>query len=286
MASENAASAIEGNRVRMKELRVEDSRDNAGAARTGAFEKERTLQRLVPNQYTAYPKAESKIAGFPDARDPRRERADIDQRRNSDMTRPAAIILSGGKSRRMGRPKAWLTLQGETLLHRVVRLASTAADPVVVVAAAGQALPELDDSVILVRDPIPDLGPLQGLAAGLAALPPSLELAYAMAVDAPFLDPAWIGRLVDLIGDHDAATPRIEERRHPLASLYRVRPAREAAQSLLDEGGLRLTALVDRLRARDVSADELRLVDPGLRSLRNLNTPADYRDARNQLDNS
>lgn len=202
------------------------------------------------------------------------------------MTKPAAIILCGGKSRRMGRPKAWLTLEGETLLGRVVRIASTAAAPVVVVAAPDQALPELNAPVVLVRDPVPDLGPLQGLAAGFAALPPVAELAYAAAVDAPFMEPAWIGRLAELIGDHDAATPRIDERRHPLASLYRVRPAREAAQKLLDEGVARLTTLLERLHARDVSADELRLVDPELRSLRNLNTPADYRKAANRQKNS
>lgn len=202
------------------------------------------------------------------------------------MTKPAAIILCGGRSQRMGMPKAWLTLEGETLLARVVRIASTAAAPVVVVAAPDQALPEVNAPVVLVRDPVPDLGPLQGIAAGLAALPPAVELVYAAAVDAPFLEPAWIGRLAELIGGHDVATPWIDERRHPLASLYRVRPAREAAQKLLDEGVARLTTLLDRLNARDVAADELRLVDPELRSLRNLNTPADYRNAANRTENS
>jgi len=202
------------------------------------------------------------------------------------VSKPAAIILCGGESRRMGRPKAWLPLEGETLLGRVVRIASTAADPVVVVGAVGQDLPELAAPVILARDPIPRLGPLQGLAAGLAALSPNVELTYATAVDAPFLEPAWIGRLAELISDHDAAAPWIEGRHHPLASLYRVRPAREAVRRLLDEGVLRLTALVERLRSRDVSADELRLVDPWLRSLQNLNTWADYQRAVSRMDNS
>lgn len=195
------------------------------------------------------------------------------------MSNVAAIILCGGESRRMGRPKAWLPLGGETLLQRVVRIASTAAEPIVVVAAAGQELPNLPSSVVLTRDPLPGLGPLQGLAAGLEALPSAVDFAYATAVDAPFLEPAWIARLVDLIGDHEAAAPRVDGRLHPLASLYRARPAREAARRLLDEGVLRLTSLVERLRAREVSADELRVVDAELRSLRNLNTPADYQSA-------
>jgi len=210
-------------------------------------------------------------------------RREPDDEEGADVSELAAVILCGGESRRMGRPKAWLPLGGETLLGRIVRIASTAAEPVVVVAAAGQDLPELATPVILERDPAPGLGPLQGLAAGLAPLPSSVEFVYATAVDAPFLEPAWIGRLVELIGDRDVAVPWIEGRRHPLASLYRARPAREAALQLLDEGVLRLTALVERLRARDVSADEMRLVDPDLRSLRNLNTPADYQTAASRF---
>lgn len=199
------------------------------------------------------------------------------------MSKTACVILCGGESRRMGRPKAWLALGEETLLERVVRIASMSTEPVVVVAAVGQDLPKLATSAIVVRDPVPGLGPLQGLAAGLSALPPSVEFAYATAVDAPFLAPAWIGRLAELIGDHDVAVPLVGGRRHPLASLFRARPALGAARRLLDEGVLRLTTLMERLRARDASADELRLVDPELLALRNLNTPAEYRAAASQL---
>jgi len=206
----------------------------------------------------------------------RRERG---AEREDPVANVAAIILCGGESRRMGRPKAWLPLGGEALLQRVVRIASAATEPVVVVAAAGQTLPELAAPVVLTRDRLSGRGPLQGLAFGLDALPPTAEFVYATAVDAPFLEPAWIARLAELIGDFDVAAPRIDGRIHPLASLYRAQPTREAARRLLDEGVLRLTALVERLRARDVSAEELRLVDPELRALRNLNTPADYQRA-------
>ena len=81
-----------------------------------------------------------------------------------------AVILCGGQSRRMGQPKAWLPFGRERLLQRVVRLVSTAAEHVAVVAAPGQELPPLPASVVLARDPVRGKGPLQGLAAGLAAL--------------------------------------------------------------------------------------------------------------------
>jgi molybdopterin-guanine dinucleotide biosynthesis protein A len=179
----------------------------------------------------------------------------------------------------MGRPKAWLPFGPEPLLARVTRLASEAASPIVVVAAEGQELPELPPSVILARDPVADRGPLQGLAAGLAALPDSVELAYASSTDAPFLRPAWIRRLADLIGDADLAIPHADGYHHPLAALYRRATVLPAVEALLREDRLRPVFLLDAVRTRVVEPEELRDVDPELDTLRNLNTPEDYERA-------
>ena len=51
------------------------------------------------------------------------------------MANVGGIVLCGGQSRRMGRPKAWLPFAGETMLARVVRLLSEAVSPIVVVAS-------------------------------------------------------------------------------------------------------------------------------------------------------
>src|SRR5262245_58412145 len=99
----------------------------------------------------------------------------------------------------MGTPKAWLPFGPERMLQRVVRLIGTLAEPVGAVAAANQDLPELATDLAIVRDVVAARGPLQGLAAGLSALPRSAELVYATATDVPFLQPRWITRLIDLI---------------------------------------------------------------------------------------
>src|SRR5436190_24348451 len=100
------------------------------------------------------------------------------------------IILCGGQSKRMGRPKAWLPFAGELMLPRVVRLVSEVVSPVVVVAAPGQELPPLPPGTILAHDTEDDRGPLQGLVAGLAALPDGTDAAYVSSCDAPLLRPA------------------------------------------------------------------------------------------------
>jgi molybdopterin-guanine dinucleotide biosynthesis protein A len=187
-----------------------------------------------------------------------------------------AVVLCGGQSRRMGRPKAWLPFGPEVLLQRVVRRVREAAGPVVVVAAPGQELPALPEGVTIVRDAIEGRGPLQGLAAGLAALPESVELAFASATDVPFLEPAWVGRLAELISDHDLAIPFVGGYHHPLAALYRRAAVLSAVERLLGADRLRPYFLVEAVKSRIVWEDELRGVDPTLWTLQNLNTPEDY----------
>jgi molybdopterin-guanine dinucleotide biosynthesis protein A len=190
-----------------------------------------------------------------------------------------AVVLCGGESRRMGRPKAWLPFGVEFMLQRVVRLISTVAGPVVVVAAPEQELPPLAGSVTIVRDPVARRGPLQGLAAGLSALPESAALVYASATDVPFLEPAWIDRLLALIDDHDLAIPFVEGYHHPLAALYRRAAVLPAIEALLSADRLRPVFLMEMVRTRVVTAEELRPADPGLRTLCNLNAPEDYEQA-------
>jgi molybdenum cofactor guanylyltransferase len=189
------------------------------------------------------------------------------------------IVLCGGQSRRMGRPKAWLPFGPEVMLQRVVRLLGTVVGPIVVVAAPGQELPDLPETVLVERDPVADRGPLQGLAAGLGALPESVELAYATATDVPFLRPEWVNRLVDLIGENDLAIPEIGGYLHPLAALYRRRTVLPAVQALLEQGRLRPVFLLEGLQALRVEAPMMAPVDLEFRTLRNLNTPEDYLQA-------
>ncbi len=188
----------------------------------------------------------------------------------------AAVVLCGGESRRMGRPKAWLPFGKELMLQRVVRLAGTVALPIVVVAAPDQEIPELSPEVAIVRDPISGRGPLQGLAAGLAALPDSAELVFATATDVPFLEPAWITRLAELIGDDDLIIPFMGGYYHPLAALYRRRIVLPMIQELLSADRLRPVFLVEAVKTRIANEAELRTIDPDLRTLRNLNFPGDY----------
>jgi molybdenum cofactor guanylyltransferase len=187
----------------------------------------------------------------------------------------AGIVLCGGKSTRMGVPKATLPFGPETMLQRVVRLLGTVVSPIVVVAAHEQSLPELPDHVIVTRDEREARGPLEGLRAGLRALPDSADIAYVTSCDVPLLVPGFVERMVELLGDHDIAVMEIDGFPHPLSAVYR-RGTLLQVESLLAKDKLRAASLFDAVRTRLVRPEEMISVDPHLRTLRNLNTREDY----------
>ena len=178
----------------------------------------------------------------------------------------------------MGRPKAWLPFAGELMLPRVVRLLGDAVRPIVVVAAPDQDVPPLPKEMTIVRDEEKGRGPLQGLAAGLAALAGHAEAAYLSSCDVPFLRPAFVRRLIDLLGEHSICVPKVGENHHPLAAVYRLEVASAVAR-LLAEDRLRPFFLFEAVRTRVVEAGELSDVDPTFQTLRNLNTPEEYEAA-------
>jgi molybdopterin-guanine dinucleotide biosynthesis protein A len=199
------------------------------------------------------------------------------------MLQVGGIVLCGGQSSRMGRPKAWLPFGSELMLPRVVRLLSQVVSPVVVVAAPDQDVPPLPEEVAVVRDEERGRGPLQGLLAGLKALAGRADAAYLSSCDVPFLRPAFVRRLIDLLGEHAVCVPHVGEFHHPLAAVYRLEVA-EAVERLLAENRMRPVFLFDAVPTRVVQAEELADVDPTFQSLRNLNTPADYEAAARETD--
>lgn len=150
---------------------------------------------------------------------------------NSLMTR-AAFILAGGRSRRMGRDKALLEIEGEPLAARVARIAAEAAGRAVLVAPAALygrlGYPCLDER-------FPGLGPLSGLDAALRS--GLATWCLLLACDMPGLDAPSLRRLLDTAdnsGCDAAVTVSAGGRPEPLCAVYHVRLAPLAEQRLLE----------------------------------------------------
>jgi len=200
------------------------------------------------------------------------------QNPKSKITAFGGLVLAGGQSTRMGRPKATLPFGPELMLQRVVRLLSSVVRPIVVVRAPDQELPLLPADVIIACDERPQRGPLEGLSAGLTAIMPHAGAVYATSCDVPLLVPAFVQAMIDRLGEADIAVPIEESFAHPLAAVYRTSVAPHISD-LLAHDQLRPAFLFDRTSTRRVPVAELRAVDPDLQTLRNLNRPEDYIDA-------
>jgi molybdopterin-guanine dinucleotide biosynthesis protein A len=181
----------------------------------------------------------------------------------------AAVILCGGLSSRMGRPKAFLPFGPETLLQRVVRICGAVCGERIVVAAAGQDLPALPGDVAVVRDARREQGPLEGIAAGLAAA--RAPAAFVTSCDVPFLRAAHVARMFDALGDAAVARAVHGGMAQPLLAVYRTSLAAKAAR-LVGEGRRRVILLAEGER-ESVVADP----DPG--SFRDCDTPEEYAEA-------
>jgi molybdopterin-guanine dinucleotide biosynthesis protein A len=179
----------------------------------------------------------------------------------------AAVVLAGGASRRMGRDKATVTIDGSTLVERVVSTVSGRCSPVFVIAAPGQPLPVLNAEVL--RDEIRGVGPLLATGRGLrAAAQAGHQWAFVCAVDLPHLT-------MDFVDDLATPAARLgvdvvlpwDGRDHYLAGIYRTSLADHIA-ALVATGERSMRALMD-------TVDTQRIVMPEQRALTNANTPAD-----------
>ena len=117
------------------------------------------------------------------------------------MSRIAGIVLAAGMSRRLGRPKQLLMLDGTPLIAHVVdrALASTLDAVVLVTGAHGadvRAAVE-DRNVLFVHNPVFEEGQGTSLAAGIAALDAGADAAVVMLGDQPGISPEVIDRVID-----------------------------------------------------------------------------------------
>lgn len=175
-----------------------------------------------------------------------------------------AIVLTGGGSRRMGRDKALLPVDGRPMLEHVVDRLRPLFDEIIV--SSGQTVREPMPGVRIVQDESPGQGPLMGIASALAAS--RHDRNFVVACDMPDIDQRLVRRLLAAVDGHDGVVPVDSEGRfEPLCAVYskRVLPT---VRRKLAEGRRRIISMYD-------DHDILRL-PLSVRGLVNLNTIEDY----------
>jgi molybdopterin-guanine dinucleotide biosynthesis protein A len=191
-----------------------------------------------------------------------------------------AFILAGGASSRMGRDKALVEIGGALLLVRTARLLEPLAATVTVIGP-----PERYASLGLrvAPDDSTGLGPLAGMATALRISRSEWNLI--VGCDLPYLRSEWLEWLIRraLVSSADALVPKTVRGLEPLCAIYRARCAPTLAAAIA-AGVRKVTDALSELEIEELTPNHWQAVHPGNAILRNMNTPADYEEARARLE--
>jgi molybdenum cofactor guanylyltransferase len=188
------------------------------------------------------------------------------------------VILAGGKSRRMGRDKAFLPFGTGLLIERVIEVIRRVTADVIVITNTPEQYERF--GLPMFTDVLSEAGSLGGIYTGLvhAKSPYSLCLAC----DMPFVKPEFLRFLCQTAAEADVVIPRDAEDFQPLCAVY-SRVCREPIRQKIEAGRLKITGFFDEIRVRVIEGELLASYDPHDLMFFNANTPEEYEQARQML---
>ncbi|MEY7850796.1 molybdenum cofactor guanylyltransferase [Natrarchaeobius sp. A-rgal3] len=213
----------------------------------------------------------------------------------SKLPERSAVVLAGGHSTRFGEAdKAVANLAGTPMIRRVADRVRPLVDDLVVncraeqVSAIRDALEpgthstdtDRDHAICFAVDPVPDQGPVAGIAAGLRAA--SGEYAAVVACDMPFVDPDLLTHLFDRAVGHDAAVVRVDEWFQPTQAVYRSDATAEACERALERDERRIVEAIADLDYAVLEEPEIREY-AALETFENVNTREELEAAAERI---
>jgi len=190
-----------------------------------------------------------------------------------------SIVLAGGKGLRLGRYKASVEFNGDSLIQRVVSRLSTLGGEVVIVIAVGQKLPKLNacPEPRIVTDVHPGRGALVGIYTGLLNSRSHYNLV--VACDMPLLNRKLLDYMIKEADGFDVTIPRLGNMLEPLHAVY-SKNCIQPIERLLDEDSLKIDRLLDLVKVRYIERVEIEGFDQQHLSFFNINTMEDLDKAR------
>lgn len=187
----------------------------------------------------------------------------------SRMKEVNAIILAGGRNTRMqGIDKAFLEIDGQPFIARIIKALKGRVSEIIVVTNTPEKYSKF--KVKLVKDDTVGKGPLMGIYCGLKAS--GAQYNFVVACDMPFIKPALIKFMLDKRDAYDILLIRDSEKFHTLFGVY-SKSCIPAIEELIEKDELRVRNIFPKLKARFFIKAEVEKFDPGLLSVVNINTP-------------
>ena len=189
---------------------------------------------------------------------------------NPSLKGVTGVVLAGGKSTRYGTNKAFAEIQGIRLVDRTISVMGSVFQRLLIVTNTPDEFAYLD--LPMVEDLIKGFGPLGGIYTGLEAIDD--EAGFFVACDMPFLRENFLRHMVSLRGDYDAVVPRVRWMVEPLHALY-AKKCLPAIMESIHSREYQILKFFQKIKVRYVEEEEIRKVDPDLKSFFNINRPED-----------
>jgi molybdopterin-guanine dinucleotide biosynthesis protein A len=190
----------------------------------------------------------------------------------------SAVVLAGGRSRRLGMDKSLLRVNGRWLLEQILGAVSALSDDLILVGTSRRQFARLPARVV--PDDFPGGGPLAGIYSGVKAM--RHQRGLFLACDMPFLNLHLLRYMVLLSSDFDVVIPSIEVKTEPLHAIYSQACA-DPIRASLERKDQRVVSFFPQVRVRYVSPSEIDLLDPEHLSFFNINTAEDLARAETLL---
>ncbi|MGQ9645264.1 MAG: molybdenum cofactor guanylyltransferase [Thermodesulfobacteriota bacterium] len=180
----------------------------------------------------------------------------------------SGIILSGGKSSRMGKNKAFIEIDGAPIIQRIYDLFKTLFPEILIITNEAELFQTIEAKIY--TDLVPDQGVLGGLYTGIFYA--NNPHAFCVACDMPFLKGPLIRYLIEKIDDYEVVVPKTRDGLQPLHAIY-SKSCLGPIKKIMDQGKLKITDIYPMVKVNIVKEDEFLHLDPTRESFLNVNTP-------------
>lgn len=189
------------------------------------------------------------------------------------------VILAGGKSTRIGKDKAFLIINGQRIIDRIIYIFRDIFDDIIIVTNNPIEYFHLD--LKLATDIIPQKGALGGIYTGLFYA--SSQHIFVTACDMPFINKGFVEYVVSKADNFDVVVPRSDDGLQPLHAVYSKR-CQNHIEAAIQSNRLKIKDIYPKSRVKEISTEEIRYFDPQQSLFFNINYPDDLEKAKD-IDN-
>jgi molybdopterin-guanine dinucleotide biosynthesis protein A len=178
------------------------------------------------------------------------------------------IILSGGKSIRMGENKAFIEIEGVPIIHTIYTLFKDLFQEVIIVANQKELFSNFNSNIY--SDLLPNKGALGGLYTGLFYS--TFNYSFCVACDMPFIKISLVQYLIQRIKDEDVIVPRTKDGLQPLHAFY-SKNCLDPIKKIIEQGKYKIIDFYSMVNVKIVEENDFVSLDPFMESFINVNTP-------------